>query len=65
MSIIVSNCDEICQSPTNNSKAKMLYSFSKGDRFPKRKIIMYKSYFIKGVINFTIALIHHLQGLLP
>lgn len=41
MSITISNCDEICNSPVNSSKAKMLYTFSKGDRFSKRKIIMY------------------------
>lgn len=40
MSITVSNCNEICSSPTNTSKSKMLYSFSKGDRFPKRRIIL-------------------------
>jgi hypothetical protein len=41
MSITVSNCDEICHSPTNQSKTKMLYTFSKENRFPKRRIIMY------------------------
>jgi hypothetical protein len=33
MSIIVSNAQEICSSPTNKSKSKMLYSFSKENRF--------------------------------
>ena len=33
MSITISNCNEICNSPLNQSKAKMLYTFSKGDRF--------------------------------
>lgn len=41
MSITISNCNEICSSPTNTSKAKMLFTFSKGERFSKRKIIMY------------------------
>ena len=37
MSVIVSNSEQICHSPTNQSKAKMLYSFSKSPRFPKDK----------------------------
>lgn len=53
MSITVSNCDEICNSPTNSSKAKMLYTFSKGERFSRRKIIMY-ALPNQGVIGSTI-----------
>ncbi len=33
MSIIASNCNEICNSPTNGSKSKMLYTFPKAPRF--------------------------------
>jgi hypothetical protein len=51
MSITISNCNEICSSPTNTSKAKMLYTFSKGERFSKRKIIMYNLTNL-GVISF-------------
>lgn len=40
MSITVSNCNEICNSPTNSSKAKMLYTFQKEERFPGRKAYM-------------------------
>ena len=36
MSVTISNCDEICSSPTNNSTSKMLYSFPKTSRFPAR-----------------------------
>lgn len=55
MSITISNCDEICNSPVNSSKAKMLYSFSKGERFSKRKIIMYAILHV-GVIGSMIPL---------
>jgi hypothetical protein len=41
MSVTVSNCDEICNNPSNNSTAKMLYSFPKKSRFNSRKIILY------------------------
>ncbi len=41
MSITVSNCNEICKSPTNTSKSKMLYSFSKADRFGSTHTTMY------------------------
>jgi len=37
MSIIDSTPQQICNSPTNSSKAKMLYSFPKSNRFPKDK----------------------------
>lgn len=37
MSIVTSTSEQICHSPTNQSKAKMLYSFSKSSRFPKSK----------------------------
>lgn len=53
MSITISNCDEICASPSNTSKSKMLYSFSKSERFPKRRQILYIQINL-GVINFTI-----------
>jgi hypothetical protein len=33
MSVIDSNCIEICNSPTNSSKSKMLFSFPKATRF--------------------------------
>ncbi len=33
MSITISNCLEICNSPTNLSYSKMLYSFPKAHRF--------------------------------
>lgn len=41
MSITISNCNEICNAPTNQSSAKMLYSFPKQGRFLKRKTILY------------------------
>ena len=37
MSHTVSTSEQICHSPTNQSKAKMLYSFPKSPRFPKDK----------------------------
>lgn len=37
MSIVASTTEEICHSPTNNSRAKMLYSFPRSSRFPKDK----------------------------
>ncbi len=42
MSIIASNCNEICHSPTNTSKSKMLYTFPKGPRFNFHSRTMYK-----------------------
>lgn len=33
----------------------MLYTFSKGDRFPKRRIIMYEHNNNEGVINFMMS----------
>lgn len=41
MSVTISNCHQICNSPTNASKAKMLYSFSKSCRFPSKKKFKY------------------------
>lgn len=35
MSITVSNCLQICNSPLNQSSAKNLWSFPKSDRFAK------------------------------
>ncbi len=43
MSITISNYSEICNAPTNQSSAKMLYTFGKQNRFEKRKTIMYVS----------------------
>ncbi len=57
MSITISNCDEICHSPVNSSKSKMLYSFSKSSRFPQRRRIMYVFIHL-GVINSMI----HIQS---
>ena len=34
----VSDCDQICSNPTNNSKSKQLFSFPKGKRFSHYKI---------------------------
>ena len=36
MSVTVSNCVQICNSPLNRSKAKQLFSFSKANRFPHK-----------------------------
>ena len=41
MSITISNCNDICNAPTNSSTAKMLYTFSKQSRFLKRKTMLY------------------------
>jgi hypothetical protein len=41
MSVTISNCNEICNAPTNQSTAKMLYTFPKQPRFLKRKTILY------------------------
>jgi len=41
MSITISNCNEICNAPTNSSTAKMLYTFPKQSRFLKRKTMLY------------------------
>lgn len=35
MSVTVSTCFQICNSPLNNSGSKQLYSFSKAKRFPE------------------------------
>jgi hypothetical protein len=45
MSVTISNCDEICKSPTNNSTSKMLYSFPKTSRFNSRKLILCDRYY--------------------
>ena len=37
MSVTVSNWKEICDAPTNNSPAKMAFSFSKSTRFSPNK----------------------------
>lgn len=37
MSVTISNCDEICRSPTNQSPTKQLYTFPKESRFVKSK----------------------------
>ena len=50
MSVTISNCNEICNAPTNSSSAKMLYSFPKQSRFLKRKKILY-IYINLGVIS--------------
>ncbi len=52
MSITVSNCNQICNSPTNSSKSKMLYTFQKQSRFPKKIRILYSSSHI-DVIKYT------------
>lgn len=41
MSATISNCVEICNSPTNNSKSKMLFSFPKAPRFHGESRTMY------------------------
>lgn len=51
MSITVSNCNEICNAPTNHSASKMLYSFPKQSRFLKRKTIQYSGSYLDA-INF-------------
>lgn len=43
MSVTISNCNQICNAPTNQSSAKMLYSFPKQSRFLKRKTLLYFS----------------------
>ena len=43
MSVTISTCNQICNAPTNQSSAKMLYSFPKQSRFLKRKTILYAS----------------------
>lgn len=40
MSVTLSNCQEICNSPLNSSKAKMLYSFPRSQRFRSSKKIL-------------------------
>ena len=41
MSVTISTCNQICNAPTNQSSAKMLYSFPKQSRFLKRKTLLY------------------------
>lgn len=43
MSVTISTCNQICNAPTNQSSAKMLYSFPKQSRFLKRKTLLYPS----------------------
>lgn len=43
MSVTVSNCDEICNSPTNLSHAKMLYTFHQEPRFRDKSELLYIS----------------------
>lgn len=45
MSVTISNCNEICNSPTNFSPSKMLYSFPKTARFNTRKVILCDRYY--------------------
>jgi predicted transcriptional regulator len=40
MSITVSNCVSICNSPLNNSMSKNLFSFPKQERFKEHKKIL-------------------------
>jgi hypothetical protein len=53
MSITLSNCNEICNSPLNSSKAKMLYTFPKSQRFRNSKKILY-TMINTDVTHFTI-----------
>lgn len=41
MSVTISTCNQICNAPTNQSSAKMLFSFPKQSRFLKRKTLLY------------------------
>jgi hypothetical protein len=65
MSITISNCDEICKSPTNNSPSKMLYTFPKTTRFHTRNAPMYFLNHL-AVISTTIFLLQstHVELLL-
>lgn len=45
MSVTISNCDEICKSPTNTSPSKMLFSFPKGERFQKSRKTLCDQYY--------------------
>ena len=65
MSVTVSNCNEICNSPTNSSPSKMLYSFPKGIRFPMSKKILYRFDLFSDVINSTARHSCKVQGQLP
>jgi hypothetical protein len=49
MSVTISNCTEICNSPTNLSKAKMLYSFPKASRFNDRKTALYFQIYLDAI----------------
>lgn len=52
MSVTISNCNEICNSPTNVSPSKMLYSFPKTARFNTRKVILCDRYYdIPSTVN--------------
>lgn len=63
MSITISTCNEICNSPLNQSKAKMLYTFSKEDRFKRLKKQLYRTFYL-GVIDFMIFQVLKVRGLL-
>lgn len=54
MSIVTSTSEQICHSPTNQSKAKMLYSFSKSSRFPKSKENEYELLNLDVIIFMTL-----------
>lgn len=42
MSVTISNCEEIAHCPLNNSKAKMLYTFPKSERFKSVCKVLYE-----------------------
>ena len=64
MSITISTCDEISGSPMNTSKAKMLYSFPKGERLQKTKGYLYKFVYLDVISSMILTLISpKLQGL--
>ena len=63
MSITISTCNQICNSPLNQSRAKMLYSFSKGERFKRLQGQLYLFLYV-GVTSFMIRPVGRAQGLL-
>jgi hypothetical protein len=56
MSVTVSNCNSICNAPTNLSSAKMLYSFPKQSRFLKRKTILYLSSYQDAIASIKLKI---------
>lgn len=52
MSVTISTCEEICHSPVNESKAKMLYTFPKEPRFNTQIKLTYLTY-NADLTNFT------------